>query len=391
MKKILYYDCFAGISGDMNLGALIDLGVDPEHLKKELEKLNIKGFHLELKREIRRGISGTKANVIIENQENEKHRHLHHIEEIINRSNLSDKVKAKSIEIFDLIAVAEAKIHNTTKQQVHFHEVGALDSIVDIVGAAICLDYLNVDKVISSPVQLGGGFTRSAHGIIPIPAPATTEILKQVPVKSGLVDHEATTPTGAAILVATVDHFSSELNFKINKTGYGIGNRDPEIPNVLRVYMGESNESSPHDVDIDEANMLECNIDDMNPEWFEFVSFLLFKAGAADVFITPIVMKKSRPSNLLSVLCSNEKLEFVKEIIFYHTSSIGLREYKVKKNMLKRKMITMETKFGKIRVKQSYYKGKLVNSKPEYDDCEKLAKEHNISLQEIQNEIFKKL
>ena len=373
----------------MNLGALVDLGVDPEYLRTELQKLNIKGFHLEILRDARKGISGTKANVIIENQENEKHRHLHHIEELINKSSLSDKVKTKSLEIFDLIAVAEAKIHNTSKQHVHFHEVGALDSIADIVGAAICLEYLNVDKVLSSPVQLGGGFVRSAHGIIPVPAPATSEILKQVPVKSGLTDHEATTPTGAAILKATVDQFSSELDFKIINTGYGIGNRDTEIPNVLRVYLGESIESSAQDVHIEEANILECNIDDMNPEWFESVTSLLFKAGAADVFIIPIIMKKSRPASLLSVLCSNEQLEAVKEIIFTQTTSIGLREYKVRKNILKREQVIVETGYGPVKIKQSYYKGKLVNSKPEFDDCEKLARKHNVSLQEIQKAIFK--
>ncbi|HSH19476.1 MAG TPA: LarC family nickel insertion protein, partial [Draconibacterium sp.] len=220
--RILYYDCFAGISGDMNLGALIDLGVDSNYLKTELEKLNIEGFRLEIKTDQRRGISGTKAEVIIENQENEKHRHLRHVEEIINNSSLSEKVKINALKIFDLIAVAEAKIHNISKEKVHFHEVGALDSIADIVGAAICLDYLKVDKVVSSSIQLGGGMVKCAHGIMPVPAPATAEIVVNIPVKTGLVNHEATTPTGAAILVATVDEFSDKINFPIIKTGYGI-------------------------------------------------------------------------------------------------------------------------------------------------------------------------
>ena len=375
----------------MNLGALIDLGVDAEYLKQELGKLNIRGFHLEVKKDTRKGISGTKADVIIENPEKEHHRHLHHIEDLINKSLLSDSVKKRSLKIFDLIAEAEAKIHNTSKQHVHFHEVGALDSIADIVGAAICLEFLKVDIVNSSPVQLGGGFVRSAHGIIPVPAPATSEILKSVPVKSGLIEHEATTPTGAAILVATVDQFTPDLNFKIIKTAYGLGNRDTEIPNVLRVYLGESLESVTSDVEIEEANIIECNIDDMNPEWFEFITSLLFKAGAADVYIIPILMKKSRPASLLNVLCSNEVLESVKEIIFTHTTSIGLREYKVRKNMLKREVIHVETEYGSVKVKQSYYKGKLVNSKPEFIDCERLAVENKVSLQDIQRAIFKKL
>ena len=183
--KILYYDCFAGISGDMNLGAMIDLGVDPVFLSGELQKLKIEGFHLEISKDSRRGIAGTKATVVIENQENEKHRHLRHIEELINLSALSDKVKATSIQIFDLIAEAEAKVHQIDKQSVHFHEVGALDSIADIVGAAICLDYLKVDKVICSPVQLGGGTVKCAHGIMPVPAPATAEIVRNIRLKQG--------------------------------------------------------------------------------------------------------------------------------------------------------------------------------------------------------------
>ena len=372
----------------MNLGALTDAGVPPDYLSDELKKLNIKGFHLQVSREMRKGISGTKVTVVIENQENEHHRHLHHIEELINKSTLPEKVRETSLKIFDLIAEAEAKIHNTSKQQVHFHEVGALDSIADIVGAAICLDYLKPDIIISSPVQLGGGFARSAHGIIPIPAPATSEILKNVPVKSGLVDHEATTPTGAAILVATADHFSSSMDFRIIRTGYGIGNRDAEIPNVLRVYLGESVDE---DIDTEEANILECNIDDMNPEWFEHITSLLLKAGASDVYIAPLIMKKMRPANMLSILCNNDILDSVKDIIFTQTTSIGLREYKVRKSMLKREVILVETGYGPVKVKQSYYKGKLVNSKPEYDDCRKIADEQNISMLEIQKLILKKL
>ena len=185
--RILYYDCFAGISGDMNLGALIDLGVDLDYLKTELEKLNIEGFHLEVQPDIRIGISGTKATVVIENPENEKHRHLRHVEELVNQSSLSDVVKIKSLQIFDLIAVAEAKVHNISKERVHFHEVGALDSIADIVGAAICLDFLKVDKVMSSSIQLGGGMVKCAHGLMPVPAPATALIVRNVPVKTGLV------------------------------------------------------------------------------------------------------------------------------------------------------------------------------------------------------------
>lgn len=389
MKRILYYDCFAGISGDMNLGALIDLGVDPDHLKSELKKLNIEGFHLEIKRDKRKGISGTKATVVIENQENEKHRHLRHITELINESTLSESIKEKSLAIFDLIAVAEAKIHDISKEKVHFHEVGALDSIADIVGAAICQAYLEVDEILSSPVQLGGGFVMCAHGNMPVPAPATAEIVKGMPVKTGLVDYEATTPTGAAILAATVDRFSSEQQFNITKTGYGIGSKDGDIPNVLRVYLAEGEETG--DVEFEEAYIVECNIDDMNPEWFEHVSNLLFEAGAADVFQTPILMKRSRSASKLSVLTDRASLGLMKEILFRHTSSIGLREYKVGKSMLRREDIVVDTKYGEITVKRSYYGGKVVTEKPEYEHCRQLASKHNVTLDEIQKEVYKNL
>lgn len=387
--RILYYDCFAGISGDMNLGAMIDLGVDPDYLIAELQKLNIEGFHLEIQKDIRRGISGTKATVVIENPENEKHRHLRHVEELVNQSTLSPEVKILSLKIFDLIAVAEGKVHDISKERVHFHEVGALDSIADIVGAAICLDYMKVDKVMSSPIQLGGGMVKCAHGIMPVPAPATALIVQNVPVKTGLVQHEATTPTGAAILVATVDEFTGQINFPIQKTAYGIGQRDvSEVPNVLRVYLSESGENTDN-TRLEEAWMLECNIDDMNPEWFDHLFATLFNAGASDVFLTPIIMKKSRPANMLSVLCSKNIVPEMKAIIFNNSTTIGLREYPVTKTVLERQEKEIETELGKVRVKCSYFQGKEIRFKPEFEDLKKLANEHGLSLNEVEKIISK--
>ncbi|WP_321287207.1 nickel pincer cofactor biosynthesis protein LarC [uncultured Sunxiuqinia sp.] len=388
--KILYYDCFAGISGDMNLGALIDLGVDADYLKTELEKLNIDGFHLEIKTDQRRGITGTKADVIIENQENEKHRHLRHVEKIVNNSSLSESVKTNALKIFDLVAVAEAKVHNISKEKVHFHEVGALDSIADIVGAAICLDYLKVDKVMASPIQLGGGTVKCAHGIMPVPAPATAEIVKGIPVKTGLVSHEATTPTGAAILVATVDEFTEQISLPITKMAYGIGNRDSEVPNVLRVYLLED-ATSVNDVTNEEAIVLESNIDDMNPEHYDFLLEQLFESGASDAWLVPMIMKKSRPAVLLSVLCKQELREKLKGLIFTFSTSIGIREYRVTKNMLRREESTIETSYGAVRIKQSFYNGKLVRTKPEFDDCKKLAIQHQLSISEIEKEVNKQV
>lgn len=389
--KILYYDCFAGISGDMNLGALIDLGVDAEYLESELAKLHIDGFHLKIERDIRKGISGTKATVIIENQENEKHRHLRHVEEIVNNSTLSQNVKTTALNIFRRIAEAEAKVHNIDIQKVHFHEVGALDSIADIVGAAICLDYLNVDKVLSSPIQLGGGTVNCAHGIMPVPAPATALIVENIPVKTGLVQHEATTPTGAAILVATVDEFTEQINFPITQTGYGIGQRDvPRVPNILRVYLSETQEEIT-DVTTETATMLECNIDDMSPERYSYLLDLLFEAGASDAWLTPVIMKKSRPATQLAVLCPSELSVRMKTIVFENTTSIGLREYSIQKSMLRREERVVETDLGTVRVKESYFNGKRVNVKPEFEDCKKLANQHNISITEVEKAVAKRI
>jgi uncharacterized protein (TIGR00299 family) protein len=389
--RILYYDCFAGISGDMNLGALVDLGVDPAFLRGELQKLNIEGFHLEISKDIRRGISGTKATVVIENPENEKHRHLRHVEEMINQSSLSDNVKATSIKIFDLIAEAEAKVHQISKQHVHFHEVGALDSIADIVGAAICLDFLKVDKVMSSAIQLGGGTVKCAHGIMPVPAPATTLIVQHVPVRTGLVQHEATTPTGAAILVGTVDEFSDQFNFTIHKTGYGIGQRDvSEVPNVLRVYLSES-DTNRDNTGTDEAWRVDCNIDDMNPEWYEPLFTKLFDAGASDVFLTPIIMKKSRPANMLSVLASKTLLPEIKAIIFNNCTTIGLRECMVTKTVLDREEKVIETELGKVRIKCTFFQGKEIRVKAEFEDLKILATRHGLSLAEVERIVTKNL
>jgi uncharacterized protein (TIGR00299 family) protein len=246
--KVLYYDCFSGISGDMNLGAMVDIGVDKDYLIKELSKLNIEDeYEIKINRASRKGIEGTKVDIILHNQHDHEeghhhhhheHRNLHAIEHIIIDSELSPKVKELSINIFKRVAMAEAKIHGKTIDEVHFHEVGATDSILDIVGAAIAIDYLQVDKVISSSIELGGGFVRCAHGRFPVPAPATLEILKGIPVKTGVVPFETTTPTGAAILAEVVDEFTNLKNFVVEIIGYGVGNRDTEIPNVLRVIMG---------------------------------------------------------------------------------------------------------------------------------------------------------
>ncbi len=398
--KILYYDCFAGISGDMNLGALIDLGVPVEYLRKELNKLKLAGFKLECESSIKMGISGTRAKVMLEYTHSHDGKHKHHnkeshhghrnlkdIRQIIVTSSLSDYVKTKSMEMFQCIAEAEARIHSKSVDEIHFHEVGAIDSIVDIVGAAICIEHLNPDKIIGSTVELGGGFVDCAHGTYPVPAPATAEILRGIPVSKGRVDKEATTPTGAAIVKVFVDEFTDTLNLQIHKTAYGIGYHDFSIPNVLRVYEGEFKDNNALSTDKSEAVLIECNIDDMNPEQYEFIMDNLFDAGAQDVFMVPIIMKKSRPAIQLKVLCAKPDQFNIEEILLHETTSIGIRYTTVTKSMLQRNIRTIETKYGAIRIKEAMLNGKIIKFKPEYEDCAQAAKAARVSLHEIYTEI----
>lgn len=388
--KILYYDCSAGISGDMNLGALIDLGVPFEYLRAELNKLKVKGYTLECLSSVKMGISGTRVNVILEQHHSRQDKHTHHehrnlkdISKIISSSPLSDYVKTKSMEVFRYIAEAEAKIHSKPLAEIHFHEVGAIDSIIDIVGSAICIEYLNPDKIIGSTIELGNGFVDCAHGRFPVPAPATAEILKGIPVKKGTVDKEATTPTGAAILKVFVDEFSDRISFLIKKIAYGIGHHDLTIPNVLRVYEGEMHVPSQLKTDRTEAILIECNIDDMNPEHYEYIMEKLFDAGAQDVFIVPVIMKKSRPAIQLKVLCSQQDQTSIEEILLYETTSLGVRYTTVTKSMLQRTMHTIETKYGPVRIKEAMLQGKIIKYKAEYEDCVLAAKKADVSLQEV--------
>ncbi len=397
--KILYYDCFAGISGDMNLAAMIDMGVPKTYLIGELKKLGVEGYIFNSANSIKMGISGTKVNIDLipvegghshgHHHNNSSHSHSHHrtyksIKEIIRNSELSDAVKETSIQIFEKVAVAEAKIHSKSVDEVHFHEVGAIDSIVDIVGAAICYHYLKPDKVLCSTVELGGGFVNCAHGKFPVPAPATTEILKGIPVKKGIVNVETTTPTGAAILATLVDEFSDSPNFKIMKTAYGIGHRDIEIPNVLRIHLAESDVN----FETEQAQILECNIDDMPAEQFEYLIERLLDAGAHDVYLTPVIMKKSRPATKLSILCSKKTGELLKHIVFTESTTLGIRCYQVEKSMLSRKIIPVQTKYGVIDVKVAIYEGEEIKYKPEYEQCKKLASEKKVPLRVLIDEVL---
>ncbi|MBK8883577.1 MAG: nickel pincer cofactor biosynthesis protein LarC [Bacteroidales bacterium] len=382
--RVLYYDCFSGISGDMNLGAMIDLGIDREYLIGELNKLNVKGWELIVEKDQRHGISGTKVTVRQTKHEH-VHRHLSDIEKIINSSTLDTRTKDLSMRIFMKVALAEASVHRIPIEKVHFHEVGAIDSIIDVVGAAICFNALNVDGVLVSPVELGSGFVKCDHGKLPVPAPATAEIIQGIPVKKGGVDFEATTPTGAAIIAALGTEFGQESIIKIEKTAYGVGQKDhPLVPNLLRVFLGEKTAASGSG---HTALHLECNIDDMNPEIFEYISDRLFNSGASDVFLSNIMMKKGRPGVILNVICEEEKAEILKGIIFTESTSLGIRTFPFRKDTLSRKFEKISTIYGDVNVKRSFYNDKEVSCKPEYDDCKRIASETGIPLKEVYNVI----
>lgn len=393
--KTLYYDCFCGISGDMNAAALIDLGVPEQYLRDELAKSGIAGeFSLKIEKGLKNGIAGTKFDVIL--HDHDEHTHAHHgegahghhrslsdIRQLITQSGISEKAKALSIKIFTGIAQAEAKVHAADIEQVHFHEVGAVDSIVDIMAAAICLDYLQPDRIIASPIQLGGGFANCAHGMIPVPAPAVVEILKGIPVKNGLVDFESCTPTGAAILATIADEFVTENDFVMSASGYGLGHKTANIPNVLRVMLIEENTKA----DREGQWLLETNIDDMSPEMLAYVEEKLLQAGALDVFRTPIVMKKGRLAVKFSVLANKRCEEAVLDVIFTESTSIGIRKITVDKIMLPREFSVVDTPYGKVRVKRSFYKGELVRQKPEFEDCKAIAQEKSLSLPQVYKEV----
>ncbi len=387
LAKILYYDASSGISGDMNLAALVGLGVDFSYLCSELEKLNLSGeFRLEQKNVVKNGIAATKIDVVL--LKSQPHaRSYADIKQILASSNLSEFCKKKAVAIFHVIAQAEAKVHKVSIDEVHFHEVGALDSIVDVVGAAICFEYLSenfgITKVVSSKIELGGGVVKCDHGYLNVPAPAVCEILKDVPVSLGRANFEMTTPTGAAILKACADEFVGEINFKIEKVAYGAGEKNaPNFANALRAMICEVDESQNL-----VQKMISTNIDDMDAESFAFACEILRENGALDVFSHSIYMKKGRIGFELNVLCKSEDAKKLKELIFTHTTAIGVREIDVVKTELKRKFVSVETKFGDIRLKIS---GDDEKAKPEFDECKSAALAHKTSIFQVKKEIFKK-
>lgn len=385
--RIVYFDTIAGISGDMALGAFIGAGVPLDALIAEIRKLNLSGVELEARHVERSGITAVKLDVVV-SEHKVHHRYLHDITEIIERSALSGRVKERAKSIFGELARAEAKIHNTAVEKVHFHEVGALDAIVDIVGTAICLEMVGAERVYSSPVKLGnGGFVETEHGKMPIPTPATVELLKNYPTVLTDIPIELTTPTGAAIIKALSSGTLSAEKIKIENVGYGAGSMEVEkIPNLLRICIGELEQL----YDEDELVTVETNIDDMNPEVYPYVVEKLLASGAHDAYIVPVIMKKGRPGILLSALTHRAKLDDIVEIIFHETTTLGVRIQQIERRKLARNHRAVSTSLGLVNAKVISLNGKerLV---PEFEECRRIAVERRIPLVEVYNLLNREL
>lgn len=384
--RALYLDCFAGISGNMLLGSLLDVGVPENFLRSELEKLQLTGYHLSVQRVVKSGISANYVDVQLTDHHHH-HRHLPDIIEIIDNASLAADIKENSKKVFQRLAEAEAKVHGTTPDHIHFHEVGAIDAMIDIVGTMIGLHYLGIEKIYVSKLQAGSGFIECSHGRMPVPAPATAELLKQVPYYTGNIEKELVTPTGAAIITALNSEFSPMPDqFSTEIIGYGAGTWDLDIPNVLRMHYGILQEQQEDN----EIIIVEANIDDLNPQIYGFVMDQLLAGGALDVWLTPVIMKKNRPATLLSVMIQSHQLPAVAELLFRETSTIGLRYSKMARVTASRELVNVESPWGKIRAKVSRYQDRICNITPEYEDCKKVAKEYRVALKEVQQTILEK-
>lgn len=379
--KTLYFDAFSGASGDMLLGALLDLGVPEEVLHETVKGLSLPGVAVRIHRESRHGIHGLRVSVITPPEKTSPHRSLRDIEDMIHGAQLSSHVKEWSLRVFRRLASAEGKIHGIPAEKVTFHEVGAVDSIVDIVGCVACLQHLGACRFLASPLPLGRGMIRSHHGMLPVPAPATLEILKDVPVRQVEVDAELVTPTGAALLKEMVEAFVPLPPMVVKHIGYGVGGRDlTDRPNLLRVVLGEAVLSEGT---CREDWILEANIDDMNPEFCEYLMERLLSLGALDVTWTPLLMKKGRPGGLLRLLSPPNRLQELSEALMRESTTIGVRYYPVRRRCLERSYETVETPWGSVRVKVSQLEGEIVNALPEYEDCRRLAERSGVPLKEI--------
>lgn len=377
--RIAYFDCFSGISGDMALGALLSAGASEEALRAVWASLPLKGWRYGLEKTTVNGIEA--VNVTIVSEEEQPHRHLSDVLEVIHSSSASAQAKGWASEVFRRLAEAEASVHGTTPDKVHFHEVGAVDAIADILGACVLLDALGVSAVECSPLPMSRGLVKAEHGVIPVPAPAVLELLKGVEVVPDEAVHgETVTPTGAALMVALACRFGGFPRMRIERVGYGAGKKRFEVrPNLLRVVVGEAVPELP----VQDTVLIEVNIDDMNPEWFPVVQQKLFDAGALDVYYMPIMMKKGRPATQLSVLCEPGREVSLLELLFTETTTFGARFSRWQRLCLERRWETVQTLYGEVRIKVGIWNGREVTASPEYADCAARAEEHHVAIKEV--------
>ncbi|MBI4531789.1 MAG: nickel pincer cofactor biosynthesis protein LarC [Candidatus Latescibacteria bacterium] len=378
--RIAYFDCFSGISGDMTLGAIVDAGLPYERLRDELEQISLRGeFELVCRRVKRHGIAGTKVDVVLQDGGGHHHRHLDDILTIIERSGLSSTAKEKTGRIFHRLAEAEAHVHHTTPDEVHFHEVGAVDAIVDVVGAVVGLELLGVTHVYSSILRLGTGFVDCAHGRLPVPVPGVVELCRGIPVEQGDVQAELVTPTGAAIITTLARGFGRPPLFRLEDVGYGAGSRDlPQIPNLLRIEVGELID----EVEEDTSVVIETNIDDMTPEVYGYIVERLFAEGAKDVYLTQVMMKKGRPGVLISVLADPGSTHRLSEILLNETTTLGVRIQEVQRIKMRREAKVVKTPLGDVRVKVGEMHGRR-RVTPEFEDCARVAKECGVPILDV--------
>lgn len=427
MPNVIFFDAFNGVSGDMILGALVDLGMPVEHLERELARLDLTGFGLSAEPVERQGLAGVNFRVSTERFEagpapdhhhhdhedgvpghEHGHRntgtgHHHHrtwrqIRRLIEDSRLAPETRKRALSIFARLAEAEARVHRTSVEDVHFHEVGALDSIVDVVGACVGFEFFGVREFYASPLNLGGGTVTFSHGTWPVPAPATAELVRGFPVRLSGIEAELTTPTGAAVVTALVDPSQSAPGLKIDKSGFGAGDREiPGIPNMLRLMLGERacdpgvSALPPHDLRGEKAALLEANIDDMDAELFGYFMESALERGALDVFFTPIQMKKNRPGQLLSVLCRLEDRDRLADFVFRETTTLGLRVTEIDRWVLERESVSLDTRFGRLKCKVSRYGERGAAVSPEYEELRRLARETGLPMREIRLSVMRDL
>jgi uncharacterized protein (TIGR00299 family) protein len=398
--KTLYFDCFAGASGNMILAALAALGVNEKELIRHLEMLDIVDFEIEFTTVDKSGISALHAEVKVPDEH--AHRHLHQIVKIINDSRLPETIKERATKIFEKLAEAEAKIHGIEIERVHFHEVGAMDAIIDVVGACVGFEMLGIEKFACSKIHVGSGFAKMAHGTFPVPPPAVAELLKGAQIYSTDIEGELITPTGAAIIATVCDEFGRIPEMKVERTAYGAGTREyKNFPNVLRLIVGEVSGSAfkiqssdtPEQSQLITENLLliETNIDDLSPQILGFVMERAFEFGALDCWFTPIQMKKNRPATMVSILCAKEKKDVLSELLFRETTTLGVRLTEVERNCLPRELVKISTEFGEIDVKTAKYKEKIINAKPEYEQIREIALKSNQPLREIERKVSQEI